>query len=61
MCGNDASSKVIVQFYKNHEIGQDKYPLKIPICVGALISARHVLTTKSCFDGDFEVSFLENK
>ena len=61
-CGNDDSSKVIVQFYEDHDNGQDKDPLKIPICLGVLISARHVLTTKSCFgDGNFEVSFTKNE
>ena len=48
-------SEVIVQFYEVHHdstwfnyASNDPY-LKIPICLGALISQKHVLTTKSCF------------
>ena len=52
-CGNHGDSKVIVQFYEELENGiLDPYckpPLKTPLCLGALISQKHVLTVKSCF------------
>ena len=52
-CGKDGDRKVIVQFYEELENGiLDPYckpPLKTPLCLGALISQKHVLTVKSCF------------
>ena len=51
-CGEDDPKKGIVQIFEEQQ--DTTYPLipfnlKIPICMGALISSMHVLTTKFCF------------
>ena len=51
-CGEDDPKKGIVQIFEEQQ--DTTYPLipfnlKIPICMGALISHQHVLTTKFCF------------
>ena len=55
-CGEDDPKKGIVQIFeedKDIHMGDlyttKPFKLKIPICMGALISSMHVLTTKFCF------------
>ena len=56
-CGKGDIKDGIVQIYQLEENAsyQDKLPikLKIPLCLGALISPFNVLTTKLCF-GEYE-------
>ena len=51
-CGEDDPKKGIVQIFEETQdtaFTSIPFNLKIPICMGALISPMHVLTTKFCF------------
>ena len=56
--GNDAM-KGVVQLYKEEENAPyQKLPItvKLPLCLGALVSRQHILTTKYCFGSDKRVT-----
>ena len=51
--------KGVVQIYKEEENAPyQKLPItvKLPLCLGALVSRQHILTTKYCFGSDKRVT-----
>ena len=42
----------MVQIFKETEVQLSTFKLKMPLCMGSLISHHHILTTKYCFGSD---------
>ena len=51
-CGEGNVKKGLVQIFKETNVQLSTFKLKIPLCMGSLISHHHILTTKYCFGSD---------
>ena len=54
-CGDGAAIDGVVQIFSNDiesHANDNEFPLYIPLCLGALVSSKHILTSKYCFGTD---------